>query len=332
MTSATDIYISSSMSPLLGRCSAMLNNTTALTINKEAGFSCFTSWGTAIATANYLSLVINMLHLVVITSFKSLNTRPHRLILTHLALVNMASGLGIAVSYTCLPVLSLLRKFTLGFPVAGLLCEWPIFVNHLIFLVTAFEQYYARSNPVKYALSYLIRYVNSVLLSQWLITFCIQLAFLASMSIAKGKPPGFFKAATMGRFVVEYLPLVMAGVLFNMIARELLRTAGATVTSIQRRNRQMTVYFIIIYSTFIITTLVDVFLTCVVLFNPGLILFHSRRLRNLTQPFYGITTIVIYGLRDDSYYQHIQQIFCRKYRRDGISQRGTRSTDEESGV
>ena len=304
----------------------MLNNTTALTIKEEPGFSCFSSWGTAIATANYLSLFINMLHLVVITSFKSLNTRPHRLILTHLTLVNMASALGSAVMYSCLPVLPLLQQFAYGFPLPALLCEWPIVMYHLVFLIAALEQYYGVRHRVQYTTSRFIRYLHIILLKAWIITFSMQTACLVMATVFEDQPKSFQKAATMGRFTVQYLPLIAAGAMFNVIARELLRTTGSTMTRNQRQNRRISIYFIIICSAFVLTTLVDVVLTCIVIFNPDLISFNSRRLRNLIQPFYGIGIVIIYGIRTESYYHCIQRLLYRKPIRGSITQRPTSHT------
>ena len=301
------IFVSSSGLPV-----GMKNNTTECSSHGLDGFDCYSSWGVAIATINAACLVINAVHLLIIATMKPLNGLTHGAIIIHMTVVDIVCSVGITAAYSCLPILRVITLMASGFRVMGFLVEWPIFTSHWIFLITGIERYYRAHKPFKYETSFFIRHLPTILIGVWIFSFGWLLCWFTILAVLKQQPVSVFQAMIMGRFAWQYIPLLIAGVLLGLAMRTLMRGRENSTTEDRFQTHQASRYFIIIYTIFIIITLVDVILTSVIVFKPIVMSFSSRRLRNLLQPVYGVINTIIYGSMSKSYRQRLRKLLCKR--------------------
>lgn len=287
----------------------MSNNTTDIEGDHHVTFTCYSTWGVPIASVNGMSLVINILHLVVITSMRSLKNCPLKLIFIHMSLAQIGCALGITAAYSCLPSLSIIRKLTSGFAIVAIVIEWPLFTARWIFVIASIERYYRVCKPHSYGRSMFVRRLQPVLAMAWILSFTWMIAGKGALALIRNKSLSSLKILRVGRIICQYLPMLIAGAMFSIVLRKLTRLPWRKASNHQNETGRFSVYFIMVYFIFNIITLFDVVPSLILIFDPHLFTFRGERLRNAVLPLYGIINIVIYATNTNGYVQRVREIF-----------------------
>ena len=280
----------------------------------ENSFTCFSTWGVIIATINLISVAINVLHLVILTSMNVLNGRPYKLVLINITIADISTSFMLSLTYSCLPALPIIKKATPNFGLVLLLIEWPLYASNWIFLVASVEQYYGICRPFRYETLSFIRKLRFVLVMTWVLSFFAMVFTAATVEIVRARGASSSMTFLAVNLSSRYVPLIVAGIFFVIIMRQLKKLRGDDLRLNQECDRRITVYFIIIYSIFCAFAFVDVAMTCIAIFNSGILPFHSQRVRNISRPLYGIANTIIYGFRTSAYQKHMFKMFCKRSR------------------
>ena len=220
-------------------------------------FSCYNAMGISIATISSAVMVMNILHMVIITKMPSLRGRPYRWVLIHIALADIGTALTLIAVYSCMPIVPVINKLARGVRPALALVHWPQYTSHWIFLFASIEQYYGICKPLRHSASCFVQKINWVMTLTWPLGLCCTVSIAALRYVSASHSATLRTGVLIADLIVRYAPLFLAGIPLTLILKNLRQKRERSLTRREKELRRSSVYLIIIHSIFITLSLID---------------------------------------------------------------------------
>lgn len=264
-------------------------------------------------TLNSISLLINILHVIVLSQMKSLKNTPYRAVLYNIAFSDIYYGLS--------ELLRLLRKREY-FPVAFI--PWIIVFNtvtngglmarYWLMAASTTERFVAVCRPMRYSTSAYINYLHFWMIPYWIAPILLSLSKEVidpkiCLTYHFGPLNLGSKYAPVIIYLSEAIPLLFACIALTLVIIELWKMKKRSLSEHEKEVMRATLYVVVITGILVVFMMYP--LIQQILITKKLVVHGMFYVGQLIYAFYGIVNTVIYGAMTPAYRRQIQIMFRR---------------------
>lgn len=265
-------------------------------LNIVKGEGCSPSWHLAVTAVYCLALLVNMFHMVTIMRLEYLKNKPYRLVLIHITSADIFSAITMGIFYSCFQEFSLV--FAAGEPIQRIpmlvLGNLGNNIGFFVFSVGSIEKYIAICRPLIYDSSVLIRKLSALFWFAWA-SLCRMVVLKSTLEVLYPLPPPLILMYSFGEmFLLCLIPSFVSIILLIEVNVAMNKMPARPEESEQdQQRRSSAVYFTIIFSLFMFTSLTN-FIDVAIYFTSGTavpLVFQQLLIKST----YCIVNTVIYG-------------------------------------
>lgn len=264
--------------------------------------------GFFLAGLNFISVLANLLHIVILSKMPSLRGSAYYLILVHLSLADIHYALNVITHMTWNRPSYFENVSFAAVLIYDVLLGTSTNNRFMLMLAASLERYIAICQPMKYSTSKYVSHLHIWLVVCWLLSYLLsclktglsyrRLCFysLRGPSLEQGMEAGLIS------LVLKILPALISGVFLVRVMKELKRMGKNNPTQEMAQLRRATRYLITVFVIFygcLISPIIAFSLFIAKVTSPntfGYYLFYE-----LFNSLYGCLNIVIYGWMTPAY-------------------------------
>ena len=297
------------------------SNTSLLADNGSNVLECSNPLELFTTVVNVIALVINCLHLWIISRLRTLKGTPYRCVLINLALADIVHNVYMATFYSCYKFFII--NFSRGEPELRIPITMAMFIRNYIsfhvFALASMEKYLAICKPFSYKSSVIVRRLSVNFFIVWLYVVSPSTGFAIVEALDLIPWMTNVRMTVLRTSVLAIAPSLLSGTLLIKVYQELRRMRIRSQNSSKDSDKtKAAMHLIIIFTLEVIVFLLNSI--CVIVMHSTGVVVICKIWNAFIKAPYTILNAVIYGWRTRSYRQYVRELISCNQRRVGIAE------------
>lgn len=268
---------------------------------------------------NIASLLINILHLAVLSRLESLKGTKYRCILINISLADTVHVFSVAYMHMCFETSPLaLKGGELNFRILiTVVTTVGDHISYYVFLVASVEKYLAICKPYSYQSSIIVRRLPAVFAVAWLFVSIISTC-VAIMNQSSPFWTRNWQFTVLQVMILAVAPNVVSATLLINVGKELNRMKNQSAfVADNGKEKKAAIYVIIVFAMEMAVFLLN--MVCIIISHTSTETACEVWNAVVKAP-HTIANTVIYGWRTKAYQEHVRKIFGFKSSRIGSAE------------